>query len=373
MSQNSLGGLVHSFNLNLSQSEWNSNQKIRGTLPGIVKLIRNSLQSLVSSGAYPPGDIMVSNAVQMSALRRVEVKMSKPERLQNLWNLKHLKELSVEFSTRAGAVEPAPRPKKGGKGRLLCLDSFTIKGKRTPSACIEFIQLLDASNVSLCFDDLVPALSAISVTSCTSISLCSHYSSRDRILPFESLQRLSNLTSLTLHGTSIATSSTFFTDLLASSSLQTLVIGPKFNVKGKDLLRAITPTTSAQSLKTLQLDNIELGYLEDWEHDHGEEYLDMLFELFTEECRFEDVGDITMISFSRGITFQGTTSDALDACFYIMGVLNGDFSDMAFSDEFDEDHSDLSLDSEDLDSDSDEDSDEDEEEDEDSDEDENED
>jgi hypothetical protein len=203
--------------------------------------------------------------------------------------------------------------------RQLSLDTFNIYAPTPSPFLVRFFQSIKAKDVTLSIRrgvDVIPrALAALNPGTTSHMTLDNAFDSPPYILdspPFildSYLNRFTLLRHLSL-GSGMSANKSFFTAILATP-LISLCLDPGFDLDAQSLNDALKGPTRSEQLKTLRLDNIEVG--ED-EIFGGYDGVRRWPGCWTATCKMKQIVELRTIAKTGGFKLTGTTVEAAVYC-----------------------------------------------------------
>lgn len=214
-------------------------------LPNLAEL--DCVDSLIFGPSY------VSQLDHFTKLKSVRLDIDNANDLRIILGMKGLQDIHLwmdcdSFNHGSGITDDIER---------LSLNSLIVEGATSAPEVLDFIRLIDATNVHLIDTDslaLFPALACVSVVT-KAITLDNLYNhTSPRYLNAVLFQRLINLQHLTLLGQGLWTSSTFFPSLFEkSTTLKSLTLGSAMELFGVDLIKGLQKSPKSFTHLTVNL------------------------------------------------------------------------------------------------------------------------
>jgi hypothetical protein len=277
-----------------------------------VAPLLSSLEKLELTQDYfsiiTPTDNFLSNIHHFQMLRHLDLAFNDPTHLNDLLSLQHLNEVHLQLVAPLVITPPTSRGSMNYNRLAVDILEVTLQDDEDfPPDLLAFIGMVDAP--SYAFESPRDLFSAVACINNSPIQLTlfggSGYVAGVPQLMGTQLNRFTSLQHLILGGKDLIASDTFFNNVFTNlTCLSKLTIGYDFNIDVPHLVDTLTPSTLAESLREIIMDNTDADKVDDLREEDWDGWWP--------GCEIEDIARLIEFTKARGIKLSGSTLQAYE-------------------------------------------------------------
>jgi hypothetical protein len=303
------GGLVKAMSFGQDSTFAHADGELFKAVVDQVAPLLSSLEKLKDRFSdLPQPNNFLSNIHHFRMLRHLELAFNDPTHLNDLLSLQHLNEVHLRLVAPLVITPPTSRGSMNyNRLAVDILEVTLLDDEDFPPDLLAFIGMVDARNYTFQNPrDLFSAVARIK-NSPLQLTLLGLYGRTGTLQLMDiQLNRFTSLQHLILGGEHLLASDTFFNNVFTNlTCLSKLTIDSDLIIDVPHLVDALTPTTAANSLREIVMDNTNAEDV-----DFAIEYDD--WGGWPDGCEIEDVARLIEVTNARGIKLSGSTLEAYE-------------------------------------------------------------